>query len=82
MPRGDGTGPTGLGPMTGRKAGYYGGFEAPGFANPVPGYGAGRGRGGGGRRRGRGWRHGRHAIRPREQLGELNAEPEQPGEDE
>ena len=34
MPFGDGTGPMGLGPMTGRGAG----FCAPGFTNPMPGY--------------------------------------------
>ncbi|MGB9791359.1 MAG: DUF5320 domain-containing protein [Thermacetogeniaceae bacterium] len=39
MPRGDGTGPMGLGPMTGRAAGYCAGFPAPGFMNP---YGFGR----------------------------------------
>ena len=56
MPRGDGTGPAGMGPMTGRAAGYCAGYDAPGFANPVPGrgYGMGWGRGWGG---GRGWRH-------------------------
>jgi len=31
MPRGDGTGPMGLGPMTGRGAGFCAGFPAPGF---------------------------------------------------
>ena len=51
MPRGDGTGPNGMGPMTGRGAGYCAGFDRPGYANPTPG--AGFGRGGG---RGRGWR--------------------------
>jgi len=39
MPRGDGTGPMGLGPMTGRGAGFCAGFPAPGFLNP---YGFGR----------------------------------------
>ena len=37
MPFGDGTGPMGLGPMTGRGAGFCAGFGSPGFANPVPG---------------------------------------------
>ena len=37
MPFGDGTGPRGLGPMTGRAAGFCAGFGRPGFANPVPG---------------------------------------------
>ncbi len=46
MPRGDGTGPMGLGPMTGRAAGYCAGFSAPGFINPMGGrLGLGRGRG-------------------------------------
>jgi len=37
MPGGDGTGPRGMGPMTGRAAGYCAGFPVPGFANPIPG---------------------------------------------
>ncbi|HDP66938.1 MAG TPA: hypothetical protein ENN20_00380 [Candidatus Marinimicrobia bacterium] len=51
MPRGDGTGPTGMGPMTGRAAGYCAGYDRPGFANPYVrggfgfGYGRGLGRG-------------------------------------
>jgi hypothetical protein len=50
MPRGDGTGPMGLGPMTGRGSGYCAGFTAPGFANAVFGFcGGGRGVRGGGR---------------------------------
>jgi hypothetical protein len=52
MPWGDGTGPAGYGPMTGRAAGYCAGFGMPGFANPsVPrmGMGWGFGRGGYGR---------------------------------
>ena len=44
MPAGDRTGPMGMGPMTGRAAGYCTGNLAPGFANSW----AGRGRGGGG----------------------------------
>ena len=52
MPRGDGTGPWGQGSMTGRGAGFCGGFQMPGYANPVPGRGfGGGGRGGGGRGR-------------------------------
>jgi hypothetical protein len=57
MPRGDGTGPAGMGPMTGRAAGYCAGYSVPGFANPIPrrgmGFGWGRGMGFGfrGRRR-------------------------------
>jgi hypothetical protein len=43
MPGGDGTGPAGMGPMTGRAAGYCAGYAVPGFMNPVPGYGFGRG---------------------------------------
>ena len=61
MPAGDGTGPAGLGPMTGRGAGYCAGFEMPGYVNPWPGGGWGMGRGwgrGGGWGRGRGWGRG------------------------
>jgi hypothetical protein len=44
MPGGDGTGPMGMGPMTGRAAGYCAGINMPGFANAVFGYsGLGRG---------------------------------------
>lgn len=56
MPGGDGTGPLGAGPMTGRGAGFCAGFNMPGYANPALGrglWGRGRGFGGGGR----GWRH-------------------------
>lgn len=47
MPRGDMTGPAGLGPMTGRGAGYCAGFNTPGYMNPYGGRGyfGGRGRG-------------------------------------
>jgi len=37
MPGGDGTGPMGLGPMTGRAAGYCAGHPVPGYMNPIPG---------------------------------------------
>jgi len=46
MPFGDGTGPRGMGPMTGRGVGYCAGFVQPGFVNPIPGrrwFGFGRG---------------------------------------
>jgi hypothetical protein len=36
MPFGDGTGPRGTGPMTGRGAGYCTGFAHPGFTNTAP----------------------------------------------
>jgi hypothetical protein len=55
MPRGDRTGPMGLGPMTGRAAGFCTGYTVPGYMNPIPGRGLGffgRGRG-----RGRGFRN-------------------------
>jgi len=56
MPFGDGTGPLGLGPMTGRRAGYCAGFPYPGYMNPYGGRGYfGWGRGWFGR--GRGWRN-------------------------
>ncbi len=54
MPRGDGTGPAGMGPMTGRGAGYCAGYPAPGCVNPAIGVGFGPGLGLG---RGRGWRN-------------------------
>ena len=50
MPRGDRTGPGGMGPMTGRGAGYCAGYSVPGYANPVGGRGLGRGGGGWGYR--------------------------------
>ena len=56
MPGGDRTGPAGMGPMTGRAAGYCAGYAAPGYANPVGGrglWGGGRGGGGGRGRRNR-----------------------------
>jgi len=55
MPRGNGTGPMGLGPMTGRGAGYCAGNAVPGYANPGMGRGLGMGSGFGGG--GRGWRN-------------------------
>lgn len=69
MPGGDRTGPLGLGPMTGRAAGFCAGYPVPGYLNPGSGrgwYGARRGgfpRGGGrgrafGGGRGWGWRTG------------------------
>ena len=54
MPSGDRTGPAGMGPMTGRGAGFCAGFAMPGYANSAAGRGAfgqGRGFGGGGRGR-------------------------------
>jgi len=61
MPRGDRTGPMGMGPMTGRAAGYCAGYDAPGYMNPVPGRGFGMGWGGGWGRGWR-WRHWYHAT--------------------
>lgn len=74
MPGGDRTGPMGMGPMTGRGAGYCAGYGGPGYVNPIPrggfgrgwrrgGRGGGWGRGwGGGWGGGRGWRHGYYAT--------------------
>ncbi|MDD5005361.1 MAG: DUF5320 domain-containing protein [Candidatus Omnitrophica bacterium] len=63
MPGGDGTGPMGLGPMTGRAAGYCAGYSMPGYINPIPGRGYfGRGRGFFGRGGGRGRRNWYHAT--------------------
>jgi len=53
MPRGDRTGPRGMGPMTGRRAGYCADYPVPGYANAGPGVGPGTGFGYGGR----GWRN-------------------------
>ncbi len=57
MPRGDQTGPNGMGPKTGRAMGFCAGFRMPGFENQTPGGGFGQGLGmgqgfGGGRGRG------------------------------
>ena len=60
MPGGDGTGPAGMGSMSGRAAGFCAGYSVPGYANPVGGRGNGFGfgRGGGwGRGGGRGFRN-------------------------
>lgn len=57
MPGGDRTGPAGLGPMTGRVAGYCAGYSVPGYMNPIAGRGFGFGRGWG-RGRGGGWGRG------------------------
>lgn len=66
MPRGDRTGPMGLGPMTGRGAGLCAGYPEPGFVNPGPGRGCGMGMGRGGWGRGRGsgggWGRGAYAA--------------------
>jgi len=61
MPSGDRTGPAGMGPMTGRGAGYCAGYSTPGYVNPGFGRGGGFGRGWGkgfGWGRGFGWRGG------------------------
>ena len=60
MPGGDGTGPAGMGPMTGRAAGYCAGYAVPGYMNPTFGRGIGGGGfwgRGGGRGGGRGRRN-------------------------
>lgn len=56
MPRGDGTGPMGRGPMTGRGLGLCAGLAVP----ALMGLAFGRGRGG--RGGGRGWRNMFHAT--------------------
>ncbi|RLF33192.1 MAG: hypothetical protein DRM98_02655 [Thermoplasmata archaeon] len=45
MPGGDRTGPLGLGPRTGRAAGYCAGYSVPGYMNLIPGFGRGFGYG-------------------------------------
>ena len=70
MPGGDGTGPAGMGPMTGRATGYCVGYAVPGYLNPAfggvnPALGRGyfgRGRGFIGRGSGRGRRNWFHAT--------------------
>jgi hypothetical protein len=62
MPRGDRTGPMGLGPMTGRGAGLCAGYATPGYAAPgfrggFRGGAGGQAPVGGGWGGGRGWRH-------------------------
>jgi len=54
MPGGNGTGPAGMGPMTGRAAGFCAGYPVPGYMNPIGGRGMGMGMGWG-RGRGRGF---------------------------
>ena len=65
MPGGDRTGPRGLGPMTGRGAGFCSGYPGPGYSIAGPGcgpwgrrWGMGAGRGGPGGGRGFGFRAG------------------------
>jgi hypothetical protein len=58
MPHGDRTGPSGMGPMTGRAAGFCAGYGMPGYMNPIGGRSYwGRGRGFWGRGGGRGRRN-------------------------
>ncbi len=57
MPGGDRTGPLGMGPRTGRAAGYCAGYRVPGYSNPAPGCGYGY-EGGYGRGYGRGFGRG------------------------
>lgn len=67
MPRGDNTGPNGMGPMTGRGLGFCNGYESPGFSKSAPRGGAGFGRGFGygfGRGYGRGFRNYRFSNIP------------------
>jgi hypothetical protein len=59
MPRGDGTGPMGMGGMTGRGAGYCAGFGAQGRENTARGRGLGIGFLGGHGYRNRGFGGGR-----------------------
>lgn len=73
MPKGDQTGPEGLGPRTGRGLGFCNGYSVPGFMNP--GFGRGMGRGFG-RGRGFGWRRRAFApIAPVEQVIPVYQEP-------
>jgi hypothetical protein len=75
MPRGDRTGPRGLGPLTGRATGYCAGFAIPGYANPFGmrwrrrGFGFGRGAG-------RGWRWRYYAGPPYQAMGYYPYQPQ------
>jgi len=64
MPGGDGTGPMGMGTMTGRATGFCAGYGVPGYMNPGPakGFRGGCGRGIG-RRSPMGLRTGGHGWR-------------------
>ncbi len=69
MPGGDGRGPAGFGPRTGRGLGYCAGYDSPGFTKPGPGMGGGYRRGfgpGRGLRRGvnYGYRRGGYGFYP------------------
>jgi len=67
MPGGDGTGPGGQGPMTGRGLGYCAGYSTPGFTKGPGmgmGWGRGRGRGAWGYGRGMAWGRGRRFFTP------------------
>ncbi|MBN1365004.1 MAG: DUF5320 domain-containing protein [Syntrophaceae bacterium] len=57
MPRGDGTGPMGMGPLSGRMAGFCAGYNMPGYMNSISGRGIGMGWGRGGRGGGFGFRN-------------------------
>lgn len=69
MPRGDRTGPDGMGSMTGRGLGFCNGFNSPGFTRGNPRGGAGYGRGygrmsGRGFQRGNGWGYNNYPAHP------------------
>ncbi len=74
MPGGNRTGPLGMGPMTGRRAGYCAGFAAPGYANSF-------GRHGGIGWGGRGHRHWFYAsgVPGWARFGNLPGQPSAPG---
>lgn len=57
MPRGNGLGPVGYGPITGRGGGFCAGYVEPGYLNPMVGSFRVRGCGVGLYSRGRGLRH-------------------------
>jgi len=62
MPRGDGRGPAGAGPMTGRGAGFCTGNGVPGFLNRAASFFGGRNAAGRGRGCGRGGFYGRGNV--------------------
>lgn len=81
MPGGDGTGPMGYGPMTGRAAGFCAGSPVPGYRNAGRGGFWGRGRGfrGWGRGFGRGfgfWPANAPTQTPEQELDDLKQQAE------
>jgi hypothetical protein len=81
MPRGNLTGPMGLGSQTGRRAGFCAGNDTPGYSNRAEGIGSGKGLGrrinfGGSRQCGGFGRRNRFFTRGLASRSGLNSDPE------